>query len=435
MYAAYPSIFLVLIRSGTNPSFCPSSSTKKSIDEYEYYQSSSQRNLLVLLVSYVATHSISTHKEFRFVLPILPLVCIISGKAVEELLLLGLGERGDNSYSSSTNKTVNSIFWQNRSPMALCFIVLTFFLNQPHLVFLSCIHQRASIAVNLAVLDSIRQALNDHVNNKNNINSIDNVDYTVDYLMGCHSTPLYSHLHLSMQQHEHVNIKASSLDCSADCRLAVAAAAPYGSGDEEEGTSSSPSSSTLVATTICESDLFFKDPLTFVMLRYGDDDGNDKSSSDEHSCSYHVNNGNIDIRNTKTTTTTERTTYAVADALALDKVNNSLYCNKPLRNYSSNYKKKEKKKPDYVAVFEEDAKQIGAYLTSSSSFSLSSCDGLNMELYKKLPHKIRSLHIYWEEFIPALRDFWNQEKFSLDKTIHSILEVEYEYMFLYKKRR
>ena len=100
-------------------------------------------------------------------------------------------------------------------------------------MYLGIIHQRGPIAVNQYITSLITEAQKtfDQENDGSR-------QYYIHYLMGCHSTPLYSHLHIP-----NVSVRTWHLDCSPDCR----------------------SSSELV----CESDVFSNDPVEFVKSAYG----------------------------------------------------------------------------------------------------------------------------------------------------------------------
>lgn len=170
------------------------------------------RTLLAVIVSYIVLHSISGHKEFRFILPILSFISILAGRCISKFL-------GEDSLSL-----------QSRRKKGI--VVITFFLlNYPHLAFLARIHQRTS-QVNRYITNH-----STHTNKK---------DLSVHYLMGCHSTPVYSHLHVKRE----INGKSSPmpidvwyLDCSPRCRKD-----PY---------------------LTCESDYFSSDPSEFIRKRYG----------------------------------------------------------------------------------------------------------------------------------------------------------------------
>ena len=179
---------------------------------------SSLRSVLLGIISpYIALHSFSEHKEFRFLLPVLPLICILAGHALCRLVHVLDNAASNSGYAAYGTKLVFPI------------LVL---LNYPHLIYLSVIHQRGPIAVN----EYLSSAINDDALQVSQSNKIR--EYSVHYLTGCHSAPLYSHLHTP-----NVRVSAWHLDCSPDCR-------------SHQG-------------RVCESDAFLNDPLGFVMSAYG----------------------------------------------------------------------------------------------------------------------------------------------------------------------
>jgi len=147
-----------------------------------------------ILFSYIAAHSFSAHKEFRFLLPILPFVCLLSAKSLHSLA------------SSRGNIRV---------------LLLLCLLNYPHLLYLLRVHQSAPIVINQRIVRAMRQD--------------PRPSYSVHYLMPCHSSPLYSHLHLPGTR-----VDARTLDCSPDCRV----------------------------DSSCESDSFLSDPRSFLLESY-----------------------------------------------------------------------------------------------------------------------------------------------------------------------
>jgi len=180
--------------------------------------------LIILILSYVVLHSISAHKEFRFLLPILPFVCIISGINL-------------NSFTTRDEKKFDS----RRPYFRKMFFIISFLLalNFPHLYFLSSVHQRASIDINRQIADRIGHAI------KTSWADSDQVFY-VHYLMSCHSTPLYSHLHVPVNMSDGTkrasSIMAWTLDCSPECRKD--------------------------STISCESDEFLNNPSRFMERSY-----------------------------------------------------------------------------------------------------------------------------------------------------------------------
>mmetsp|Transcript_9828 Transcript_9828/g.26803 ORF Transcript_9828/g.26803 Transcript_9828/m.26803 type:complete len:393 (-) Transcript_9828:721-1899(-) len=196
-----------------------------------------RRNLWIILACYIALHSLSPHKEFRFILPMLPIICILCGRHVQSFL----GPR--------------------RRLMLLAALA-----NVIAVVFLGCYHQRAPIDVNRSITDAVGNSLRfAHVQatieaNRNTSRDMSTSTsaslstYRVDYLMGCHSAPLLSHLHM-----QHARFITKTLDCSPSCR-------------------SNPSVN-------CESDRFHHDPTNFIHELYGiqessceSEDGGDASA-------------------------------------------------------------------------------------------------------------------------------------------------------------
>jgi len=171
--------------------------------------------LLTVIYSYIIFHSMSPHKEFRFILPILPLICVLSGYSLEKIF----SDSGEDE--------------RKRKRICYAYFLL---LNFPHLTFLARMHQAAPISVNKSIASSIEkyQTVFEAAKLGNGLTEIHAPPkYTVHYLMGCHSSPTFSHLHVSG-----VLIDARTLDCSPTCRA-----------NKED---------------ICESDEFLRDPYPFV---------------------------------------------------------------------------------------------------------------------------------------------------------------------------
>eukprot|EP00934_Nitzschia_sp_Nitz4_P005041 Nitzschia sp. Nitz4//scaffold3_size479765//197502//199441//NITZ4_000081-RA/size479765-snap-gene-1.394-mRNA-1//-1//CDS//3329550701//5031//frame0 len=133
------------------------------------------RRVLWLLVGlYSVVHSFSAHKEFRFLLPVLPLLSVLAGENLQAF--------------------TNSISWKKT------FLVLAVVANLGAVLYLGLFHQQAPIAVNRHILSMV----GDH----GRYNPIH-----IHYLMGCHSTPVLSHLHSPGAK-----IHVRTLDCSPACR-------------------------------------------------------------------------------------------------------------------------------------------------------------------------------------------------------------------------
>lgn len=178
------------------------------------WKNRARRNLWTIIACYVIAHSWSDHKEFRFLLPVLPMICLLCGARIQHLVT-GVGP--------SPTKQI----------MVVCGV-----LNLIAILYLGLIHQRASIDVNRAILKATFAAPNPP-----------SVNVRIHYLIGCHSTPLLSHLH-----DPPTKFVPWYLDCSPKCR-----------GDPNAE---------------CESDTFAKDPDHFMKQTYFDCD-----ESDSQTCS------------------------------------------------------------------------------------------------------------------------------------------------------
>ena len=190
----------------------------------------SERILLTIIISYVTFHSISSHKEFRFILPILPLVCILSSCAMQRYI---------TSSNHNNNKSIKNNKIQKRRILNLGLLLILF--NYPHMIYLAIFHQRSPISVNQAIISHIHHMLNS-INNNDYDGIQKRQTFHVHYLMGCHSTPLYSHVHLPQQEQKITNIDTWTLDCSPECRRHL--------------------------NSSCESDEFITNPYEFIMDAY-----------------------------------------------------------------------------------------------------------------------------------------------------------------------
>ena len=182
---------------------------------------SARKVAVVATIFYVALHSLSAHKEFRFILPVLHMVCALSAYCIVEY------------YVPLVDRCISGIKCASRRRFIFCYLPLLL-LNYPHLLFLTSTHQAAAIGMNRKIVQHIQEkdAL-DHSNKK----IPGTREYGIHYLMGCHSTPLYSHLHI-----RGTRVKAWALDCSPQCR-----ADP---------------------NMLCEADRFQEDPFSFIKKTY-----------------------------------------------------------------------------------------------------------------------------------------------------------------------
>ncbi|KAM0952550.1 putative hexosyltransferase [Dioscorea sansibarensis] len=130
-----------------------------------------------LIAWVLGVYSILGHKEFRFVLPVLPLSLMFSGYSLAEL----------SDSDSKRKNTKASSRCPSRAQVAILFLVAT---NVPMALYMSLVHQRGSED---AIYYLAKEASDGKVK-------------SVLFLMPCHSTPYYSALHS--------NLPMRILDCS-----------------------------------------------------------------------------------------------------------------------------------------------------------------------------------------------------------------------------
>lgn len=126
-----------------------------------YY--SKNRKYLYWSIYFIFIYSFLSHKEFRFIYPILP------------LLLLYVGE---------------GLFIISKKKYFLKFFIIFYFINIILLIYFSMIHQRGSL--------DIMRIFRDEIELKENSKIL--------FYLPCHTTPGYSHLH--------INITLDYIDCS-----------------------------------------------------------------------------------------------------------------------------------------------------------------------------------------------------------------------------
>ena len=142
-----------------------------------------QHTLSMIMLSYLSVLSFSGHKEFRFIQPILPLVCLLVGPQICSVVT---GKQG--SASLFRRRLVLSIF------------IVT---NLAVTLYLGLVHQTAPISVNQEIVKMAKASP-----------SHQKESFLIYYWTGaCHSTPLHSHLHAPP-----IRFETWSLDCSPDCR-------------------------------------------------------------------------------------------------------------------------------------------------------------------------------------------------------------------------
>jgi len=193
-----------------------------------WYPNDNQAKHQVVLLSivgvYTLLHSISAHKEMRFLLPVLPLSCVISAPYCHSLF------RDWQTCIVEGKPQKTSKHSQKRR---LVFISLIALPNALAFCFFGLIHQRSPLEINAEIVRQLQTS--PQINKMPSENAV-----LVHYLTDCHATPLYSYLHTGSLN---VHLLAQTLDCSPTCRANV--------------------------TYECESDAFLRNPLQFVKDAYG----------------------------------------------------------------------------------------------------------------------------------------------------------------------
>ena len=156
--------------------------------------------LLVLAAVYVFAHSLPAHKEFRFLLPVLPLLHAYAGVA-----LLGLWTGGGGGGAGAAKKaddvsTAAAPAGRRRRGLVVALLAA----NVPAALYLSVWHQagpHAAVAYLGAQAEGRRAA--------------GRPPPSIAFLTPCHSTPLTSHLHVAT---DYVP-STFTLDCSPENRV------------------------------------------------------------------------------------------------------------------------------------------------------------------------------------------------------------------------
>ena len=141
--------------------------------------SKGRRNLWIIVVVYIAAMSMNSHKEFRFILPLLPIFCVLTGEKLQRHL---------GGHANGTFRIVG-----------LVTLVLA---NLIAVLYLGLFHQSGPINVNRDILRLSEQTIAP-------ISTV-SIHY---WTGGCHSTPLLSSLHSPPFRFE-----TRTLDCSPSCR-------------------------------------------------------------------------------------------------------------------------------------------------------------------------------------------------------------------------
>ncbi|KAK9928421.1 hypothetical protein M0R45_025557 [Rubus argutus] len=142
---------------------------------------SKQWKLSGLIAWVLGLYSVLGHKEFRFVLPVLPIALIFSGYSLDSLKA-SVSRNGQRKASSNKHNACPAKF-----QLAIFFLLAT---NIPMALYMSLVHQRGTEDVTYYLS---KEVLKGNVTN-------------ILFLTPCHATPYYSTVHR--------NIPMRFLDCS-----------------------------------------------------------------------------------------------------------------------------------------------------------------------------------------------------------------------------
>ena len=173
--------------------------------------SKGQRNLWIVAIIYTFVMSIPPHKEFRFILPLLPVYCLLVGETLQ--VHLGVHRRF------------------NLRCLGITFLVTA---NLIAVLYLGLFHQSGPVIVNREILRLAAQSVDESSPNAFETKPTLSIGY---WTGSCHSTPLLSSLHSPV-----VHFETRTLDCSPSCR-------------------SNPN-------ILCETEQFHHDPLGFLQTMY-----------------------------------------------------------------------------------------------------------------------------------------------------------------------
>ncbi|CBJ26381.1 Alpha-1,2-mannosyltransferase, family GT22 [Ectocarpus siliculosus] len=220
--------------------------------------SGDRRRLGWLALWFLAYHSTSPHKEFRFLLPVLPIAHAYAGQAVSAFLATPATTAGPLAASNRQRQGLPPQGRRRRLGTAIA--VALFVLHVPAAVYLSVWHQGGALAAVDAVAERVPAVVASKIAaaaagdgweaggaprlGKGGDDGDAPSEVAVHFLMPCHSAPLHSHLHFRGSEGGLWSGKPSlwSLDCSPKNREL-----PGGS----------------------ESDKFQADPLAFLQSTYG----------------------------------------------------------------------------------------------------------------------------------------------------------------------
>nr|GMC90353.1 GPI mannosyltransferase 3 [Ipomoea batatas] len=142
---------------------------------------SKQWKLSGLIAWVLGIYSLLGHKEFRFVLPILPIALMFSGYSLARIGVPSKSNDRDKRFSRTSYSCLS------QKHLAIVFLLIT---NLPMALYMSMVHQRGT----------------EDVMNYLSVEAVDGNVRNILFLTPCHATPYYSTLHR--------NVPMRFLDCT-----------------------------------------------------------------------------------------------------------------------------------------------------------------------------------------------------------------------------
>mmetsp|Transcript_14473 Transcript_14473/g.20639 ORF Transcript_14473/g.20639 Transcript_14473/m.20639 type:complete len:390 (+) Transcript_14473:873-2042(+) len=385
-------------------------------------------------------------------MPILPIICILSGHTIYSFIhstnISSPKEQEQEDDSTNENDIHNSnitnTLTQQQDP---CFsykkytmipatsrgrtrlvILILILSNYPHLYFLSMIHQRAGLDANHAIASLIHDHLNNRISSSNNTtnpnmektttisktnhsyfslssssssSSLSFPEFHVHYLMGCHSAPVYSHMHVPS-----VRIHAWTLDCSPKCRLLE-----HMNGNHDNDNASNGDHNTRHPTIVCESNKFLSYPTKFVSDCYSLVVNNVTTSNNSHCNNYSDNSVGNDNRN-MTCHHNDDHDYDHGTSLV-------------------GYGKDDEKRdiPDFLLMFESQLNSNGGTMRKILE------EDMKLVEYSKFPHLIRGIRLLNTNTNHGVSAGNSGGSMNLLRYFTSKIDIDMEHLVLYMKTK
>jgi phosphatidylinositol glycan class B len=157
------------------------------------------RLMLGVMAGTVFVYSLLSHKEFRFIMQLLPLACAMAGNALYAIKKSSSSDSDPSATTSGDAKTPRRAPSSSSRGLNWFHVTLgvSVLLNGIAGIYLSTVHQRGVVDVMLW----LRRELQHQQQRHHEMNGISTTLKKVDgilFLMPCHSTPMYSYLHYNV---------------------------------------------------------------------------------------------------------------------------------------------------------------------------------------------------------------------------------------------